>query len=187
MSQATIERATETRAVGAWPRLASWAVALEAGAVTGASGAVLMLAVLMAQGAVTGYGALFPLNMIGATFRGPEALVGGASVILWGLFLHAVASLFFGILFSVAVIRKPHLAPTLMVGIAYGLLILLFMNYVVLPYANPIMRQRVISTPGSWFFAHVAFGLGVGMAPLIKRLFGTRRGPDGEPVVSPTD
>ena len=187
MSQPRIERRNETGAAGVGLRIASWPAALEAGAVTGASGAVLMLAVLMVQSSVTGYGALFPLNLIGTTFRGPEALVGGAGVMLTGLFLHAVASLIFGTLFSIAVVRRPHLAPTLVVGIAYGLLILLFMTYVVLPYANPMMRQRVVATPGSWFFSHVAFGLGVGMAPLIKQLFKPRRASDGEPTVSPTE
>jgi len=187
MSQSRIEPRNETAMTGVVPRIASWTAALEAGAVTGASGAVLMLAVLMAQSAVTGYGALFPLNLIGATFRGPEALVGGAGVMLTGLFLHAVVSLIFGTLFSIAVIRRPRVAPTLVVGIAYGLLILLFMNYVVLPYANPMMRQRVVATPGAWFFAHVAFGLGVGLAPLIKQLFKPRRASDGEPIVSATE
>ena len=180
MSQPRIELRNENRAAGVVPRIGSWAATLEAGAVTGASGAVLMLAVLMVQAAVTGYGALFPLNLIGATFRGPEALVGGAGVMLTGLFLHAIVSLIFGTLFSIAVIRRPHLAPTIVVGIGYGLLILLFMTYVVLPYANPMMRQRVIATPGAWFFSHVAFGLGVGMAPLIKRLFKPRRASESE-------
>ncbi len=176
MSQARIEAQGEVSSVGMMLKASSWVAALEAGAVTGAIGGVLMMTTLVAQAAITGYGALFPLNLIGATFRGPEALVGGTGVMLSGLLLHAVASLVFGTMFSMAVLRRPGLAPTMVMGIAYGLLILLFMTYVVLPYANPIMRQRVIGAPGAWFLSHVAFGLGVGMAPLIKQFFRSRGG-----------
>jgi len=183
MAQARIEPRGEAIALGVAPARSSWVASLEAGAITGATGGALMMATLMAQAAATGYGALFPLNLVGATFRGPEALVGGAGVMLSGLLLYAITALVFGTLFSMAVLGKPRLAPTLVVGIAYGLLILLFMTYVVLPYANPIMRQRVIGVPGAWFFAHVAFGLGVGMAPLIKRRFRSRREPQEQPNI----
>jgi hypothetical protein len=184
MTQARIEQQGEATAVGGVPRGSSWVALLEAGAVTGAAGGALMMATLMVQSAAMGYGALFPLNLVGATFRGPEALVGGAEVMLSGLLLHALTSLVFGTLFSMAVLRRPRLAPTLVVGIAYGLLILLFMTYVVLPYANPIMRQRVIGAPGTWFFCHVAFGLGVGTAPIIKRLFRSRRETRDESIIA---
>lgn len=184
MAQTRIEPQGEVTEVDVVPRASSWVASLEAGAVTGATGGALMMATLMVQAGVTGYGALFPLNLVGATFRGPEALVGGAGVMLSGLLLHAFTSLIFGTLFSMAVLRRPRLAPTLVVGIAYGLLILLFMTYVVLPYANPIMRQRVIGAPGAWFFSHVAFGLGVGTAPLIKRRFRSRREAHDEPIIA---
>ena len=157
---------------------------MEAGAVTGVTGGALMIATLMVQATATGYGALFPLNLIGATFRGPEALVGGTSVMLSGLLMHVVTSVVFGTMFSMAVLRRPRLAPTLVTGIAYGLLVLLFMTYVALPYANPTMRQRVIGAPGTWFFSHVAFGLGVGLAPLIKRRFRSRPQAHAQPIIA---
>jgi uncharacterized membrane protein YagU involved in acid resistance len=129
----------------------------------------------MAQAAVTGYGPLFPLNQVGAAFRGPEALVGGATVMLSGLLLHAVASIVFGTLFSAAVTQKTRLPASIVGGMVYAMLVLLFMTYAVLPYANPIMRERVIASPAGWFFAHVAFGVGVGLAPLFKRRLEGRR------------
>ena len=177
MADARAQRRDERGVSSAARETPYWADLFEVGAAAGGTGGLLMLAWWMTQAAATGYGALFPLNLVGATFRGPEALVGGASVRLYGLLLYAVTAVLFGTMFSAAVTRKTRLASSLVAGIAYGLLILLLMNYVVLPYANPIMRQRVIGDPGGWFFSHVAFGLGVGLAPFMKRRLIRRRDP----------
>ena len=159
------------RSSAAWlmQGISSRVAALEVGLSAGGAGAALMMVWWMAQAGATGYGLLFPLNQIGAAFRGPEALVGGTSVILSGLLLHAFTSIVFGTLFSAAVTAKTRVPSSIVAGMVYSMLVLLFMTYVVLPYANPVMRQRVIAAPGAWFFAHIAFGLGVGLTPLFKR------------------
>jgi hypothetical protein len=175
MAYARIERWRQRSAAGLGQGTFSPIAVLEAGALAGGAGAVLMMVWWMAQAAATGYGPLFPLNQVGAAFRGAEALVGGPTVMLSGLFLHAVTSIVFGTLFSAAVTTKTRLPSSLIGGMVYAMLVLLFMTYVVLPYANPIMRPRVVASPGAWFFSHVAFGLGVGLAPLIKRRLAGRR------------
>jgi hypothetical protein len=178
MAYAKSEQQSEQGVVDVRFGIASLPYTLEAGAAAGGAGALLMAAWWILQSAATGYDPLFFFRMVGATFQGPEALVGGAGVVLSGLFLHVVCAVAFAVPLAMAVTRKTRLGPSLVGGVVYGLLILLFMTYVVLPYADPMMRQRVVGMPGTWFFSHVVFGLGVGLVPLFKRRFAGRREPD---------
>lgn len=165
MAHVRVERTYGGIALGA----VSVSEMVKSGTMGGLAGGALMAAWLMVQAAVTGYGPLFFLNLVGATFRGADALVGGAGVMLSGLLLHIVVSVVTGILFAVTVTRKTPLAASVLGGMAYALVILVFMNYVVMPYANPIMRQREVNMPAAWFLSHLMFGVGLGLVPLFKR------------------
>jgi hypothetical protein len=145
---------------------------LEGGMVAGLIGGFLVALWSMASAAAAGYGFLFPFNLIGATFNGPEALVGGTGVMLWGLSVHLTASVVFGILYAFMV--KPDMQNTtsLLGGVIYGMVIAGLMTYVVLPWANPVLHVRVSMMPSSWFFIHALFGLGVASAPMLERHLG---------------
>jgi hypothetical protein len=121
----------------------------------------------MALAALTGYGSLFPFRVVGATLIGDDALVGGAAVVLYGLGLHVVAAVALGTVFGVLSRWTSSRSASLIAGIVYSLGLLLLMNYLVLPLANPALLHRMVLVPGSWFFLHVLYGAGVSLAPAI--------------------
>lgn len=147
----------------------SFAETVEAGSLAGLAGAVLMAGASMLAAAAAGYGALFPLNLVGATFRGPEALVAGPAVMASGLAIHLLMAMVLGVGFSMMVTRQTPFGVSLLGGVVLALVVLAVTTSVVLPYSNPVMRQRVILAPGAWFLSHVLFGAGLGLVPLLKR------------------
>jgi hypothetical protein len=147
----------------------SLAGTVEAGAVAGLTGGALMALVAVAHALLTGYGLLFPLRLIGATFLGAPALVGGAGVIAWGAFIHSMTSITLGIIFAATVTRRTTFAAAAAGGVIYALLVLGFMAFVITPLANPVMMERGLAAPGAYFVMHVLFGLGLAVAPLAKR------------------
>src|SRR5258708_36661215 len=72
----------------------------KAGIVSGLVGGVLMAAWAMLATAAQGLGLFAIPQLIGAAFRGPEALLQGPGVIVWGVVLHLIMSAAFGILFA---------------------------------------------------------------------------------------
>jgi hypothetical protein len=65
--------------------------------------------------------------------------------------------------------RRLAALPALMGGVAFGVAIWAVMTFGGLPLLNPMMRERVAMMPAIWFVAHVAFGMGVGSAPALRR------------------
>jgi hypothetical protein len=49
------------------------------------------------------------------------------------------------------------------------MVVLAVMTYVVMPWANPVLQQRVWMMPNSWFLIHAVFGLGVASVPMLER------------------
>jgi hypothetical protein len=133
-----------------------------------------MKAWAMVASAAMGMGYFTPLLMIGGTFIGPEAMVGGPGIILYGLFLHLVVSISFGILFSAMVRRDTPNSAAILSGIAYGMGVLLLMTFVVVPLTNQVMRDRIPLMAGSFVLEHVLYGLGVAFAPAIRRALAMR-------------
>jgi hypothetical protein len=142
---------------------------LVAGAAAGVVGALLMAAWAMALAAVTGYGAWFPFKMIGATFVGPTALVGGLGTVLYGWALHVLVSIAFAIVFALGSRWTASYGGALLSGVAYSLGVMLIMTYVVVAVANAILLQRIALTPASWFFMHVLYGAGLSSTPWLLR------------------
>jgi hypothetical protein len=143
---------------------------MSSGAISGVAGGSVMALFSMGVCALTGYGFLFPFKVVGASFVGAEALVGGGGVVLYGLLLHLAISVAGGLLFA-AVARRTAAttAGAVVGGMAYGLLTVLLMTYVVLPMVNPTMHERVVLMPGTWFTHHVLYGLGLALAWISSR------------------
>lgn len=155
--------------------------ALEGGVIAGLLGGCFVALWAMASAAYTGYGAHFAFNLVGATFEGPEALIGGTGVVFWGLGVHLTVSVILGILYAFMVRPEVQNMTSLFGGIVYGMAILAMMTYVVLPWANPVLHQRVWMMPASWFFTHALFGLGVASVPMLERHLGEQSPPALKP------
>jgi hypothetical protein len=143
--------------------------ALAAGAGAGIVGGILMAMFMMMYAAMALGSMWAPLRMLGATFYGPEALVGGAGVMLWGLMVHMMASAGLGALFAALIGARASGGAALGWGVAYGLAVLVGMTFLVLPWANPTMFARVQLIVGAWIIGHIVFGMGVALAPALMR------------------
>jgi hypothetical protein len=140
------------------------------GVVAGIIGGMLMAMIMMVATAAGGMGLLAPLRLIAATFYGKDAMTGGGPLIV-GLMVHMMNSMVFGVLFAWTAGRRLAALPALMAGVAFGVAIWAVMTFGGLPMLNPMMRERVAMMPVVWFVAHVAFGMGVGSAPALRRRF----------------
>src|SRR5918995_7513933 len=100
---------------------------LAAGAIAGIIGGILMAAFAMMYAELMGMGFLAPLLMIGATFYGPEALVGGGGVLLYGLVLHMITSAVWGAIFAALLPRGISLAAATGWGVLFGLVVAVVM------------------------------------------------------------
>jgi hypothetical protein len=149
-------------------RRRAWTETLVAGAAAGVAGGVAMAIWSMAYAAAVGLGAMMPLKLIGSTFRGADALVGGTGTVLWGLGVHVATAAVFGMLFSMRVPRAASVAGTFVGGVAYALGLLLVMTFVVMPAVDPTMFPRVALIPGAWFVGHVLFGAALALVPLLR-------------------
>src|SRR5918995_1465195 len=89
-----------------------------AGALAGAIGGIVVALIAMISAAGSGMDTLSPIRLIGATFVGPGALEGGASIIGFGLLLHLVVSTGWGILFAAILPRGTSVAAALVGGLA---------------------------------------------------------------------
>ena len=145
------------------------------GTIAGIIGGVFMAIWAMFSSAAMGMGLLTPLSMIGSTFIGPEALVGGPGIMLYGLVLHLLVSMGFGVLFAAMVRRDTPNSASILSGIAYGMGVLLLMTFIVVPLTNQVMRDRIPLMAGSFVIQHVLFGLGVALAPVLRRTFARQR------------
>jgi hypothetical protein len=141
-----------------------------AGAVAGIIGGILMAMIMMMATAAGGIGLFAPLRLIAATFYGKDAMVGGGPLLV-GLMGHMMNSMVFGVIFAWIARRRLAAFPALMAGVAFGVAIWAIMTFGGLPMLNPMMRERVAMMPVAWFIAHVAFGMGVGSAPGLRRRF----------------
>jgi hypothetical protein len=139
-----------------------------AGVVAGIIGGMLMAMIMMMATAAGGMGLLAPLRLIAATFYGKDAMTGGGPLIV-GLMAHVMSSMVFGVIFTGIAGRRLAALPALMGGVAFGVAIWAVMTFGGLPLLNPMMRGRVAMMPAVWFVAHVAFGMGVGSAPALRR------------------
>ncbi len=146
-----------------------------AGVVSGIIGGVLMAMFAMFYMGAIGMGFWTPLRGIAATLLGVNALVAGAGALVLGVMIHMVASMGWGVLFALAIPRTARAGAALAYGLGAGIVILLVMTFLVMPWADPTMRARVDLMWGSWIVEHLIFGVGLAFTPALRRRFATAR------------
>src|SRR5262245_28137433 len=144
---------------------------VKAGVVAGVIGGLLMAIWAMFATSALGLGPFAVPQLIGAAFRGPEALISGPGVIVWGVVLHLLTAAALGVLFATLVRRDTPRGISTLAGIAYALGVFVLMMFVVVPVVNPVMSNRVSMMIGTMLIMHVLFGVGVGLAPVFRRAF----------------
>jgi hypothetical protein len=164
----------ERSGIGAELIVFTMAKRLEGGAMAGLIGGLFAAIWSMAYAAFTGYGLWFPFDLAGAAFQGPQALVGGAGVMVWGLSVLLGTSILLGIVYSFMVNPQVQNLSSLLGGVIFGMAVLAIRTYLVLPWANPVLSERVWMMPSSWFLTHIVFGLGVASVPMLERFLGGR-------------
>jgi hypothetical protein len=146
-----------------------WSEISTAGMTAGLAGGMLMGAAAMAHAAWIGHSAFFPLRLVGATFAGPTALVGGPAIVIYGVALHLLVSMLLGVLFAALIQRTTTLGPALVGATGFALVTLMVMTAVVVPLVNPTMEARIPGMSTAWFVQHLIFGLGLVAAPALRR------------------
>ncbi len=150
---------------------------VEAGAVGGLIGGVMMAAFAMLYDAAIGLGFFGPLRAIAATLLGRDAVTTGGGAILLGLAVHVGVSIVLGVFFAALTPRQVPPAAAIAFGMFAGLAILVIMSLVVLPVMDPVARARLMwgaprSLPVSVaFIIHLLYGVGLAMVPTLRRRF----------------
>jgi hypothetical protein len=145
---------------------------LRAGAAAGALGGVAMMAFMMAASALDGDSALSPLRAVGTTFRGREALDGGAGTIAWGVAVFVLFGAALGVAFAAAVPRDMRVPSGMVLGAGMGLLAMAFLVRLVIPHVAPALAASMPRHGGAWVIAHAVFGAVTGIAPWLRRRIG---------------
>jgi hypothetical protein len=112
----------------------------------------------------------FP-QMIGCTFLRPEAMLHPAATAIWGTVLHFLIACAWGVLFSALVRRETTNANALPAGLLYAVGIFLLMVFVVVPVTNQVLADRAPMMLGTLFMMHLLYGVGVSLAPSVRRRF----------------
>jgi|GEM_PF-1859446 len=136
-----------------------------AGAGSGIVSGLVMALVAMLVSASAGHGFWFPPKLISGVLIGVNSIIGGPGSVMLGLIIHLAVSAFFGIVFGAVFgrVRDSRIAFTR--GLVFGIGVYLFMNFLILPWANPTMNARVDLQPGWWFFEHLVYGGMLFMTP----------------------
>jgi hypothetical protein len=152
---------------------------LASGILCGVAGGVLMVATASVQATREGLAAAYPLQVIGESFVGPEAL-GGAAKIAFGALVHLATSAALGVLVAAVVPRDFPSACAMGVGVGLALFALMFMMSLVVPWANPGFRGAMQDIGGAWVVGHAVLGLALGASPALRRrLWSEARAPAG--------
>jgi len=139
------------------------------GVLGGLAGGIVMAMIMMIVTAAMGMGLLRPLYLIAATVHQPWAMHSGVGLVplIIGLMIHMVNSAIFGIIFALllgAVARHSSVWPVsgALVGMAWGALILVINQAVVLPVVDPAMASATGGMLLWWAMSHLMYGLGLG-------------------------
>jgi hypothetical protein len=149
--------------------------AIDAGAVAGALAGIAMLLTAMAASAAVGLGFWLPLQLIGGATAGVRALLGGWSILVAALAVHFGVSALWGAVFGAATRGRLLRLPAALAGLAYGVLVFAVMHLAVLPWANPVMHDRVKLTLGAWLGAHAVWGIALALLLPVMRAYRARQ------------
>jgi hypothetical protein len=142
--------------------------ALAAGILSGIAAGLAMMAVAMIASAGQHVSPLLPLQAIGESFVGPEALEGVPEA-AFGLLVHLLVSVILGILFAAIVPRDFGTTCAMGLGVGLTLFAMGFMMSTFVPWVNPGFRGHLQVIGGSWVLAHAVFGVTVGLVPTLRR------------------
>jgi hypothetical protein len=104
-----------------------------------------------------------------------NAFLGGGGVVLLGLAIHFSVAIVWGVMFALAVPRDAGKGAALAYGLGAGIVVFLVMTFLVMPWANPVMRATVVRTWSPWLVEHLLYGLGLALTPALRRRFVDRR------------
>lgn len=146
------------------------------GVTAGVVGAIFMGLIAMIVSAAMGAGFFMPVMLIGATYLGD----GFNDLPVWsailGLVTHLVAGGAFGALFIALARNIRATSAKLAAGVAYGAAVYLFMTFLVMPWANPVMYASI--DKGFFFLLHLVYGAVLPLALMrAPRAFGDRARP----------
>lgn len=146
---------------------ASWADVIGWGAVAGLIGGIAMAMLLMIVGLARGADFWSPLYLMAAFFNPAWAHLTGFAIgpLLAGMLLHLFGSALFGIIFAVLVrfvLPKPvSLAVAILLGLAFGLFLLLFITFAILPGVDVPLVHAVTHDGASfawWIIGYLVYG-----------------------------
>ena len=146
-----------------------WGEKLAAGTIAGILAAILIMGALIAYSGAIGAGVWMPLKTLAGLVYGVETLVAGSVAIITGAGIQLGFSVALGILFGLAASRRTSVILALFAGVAIGIAIWVAMELYVLPFLDPTMAARIALMPVAYFVAHVLFGIGLGVTPLLVR------------------
>lgn|SRR5487761_2008091 len=155
------KNANET--TGNWWNVIRW------GMIAGLVAGMVMAMFMMIVSALTGMRFLAPLYAIAATFNTSWAMSKGfvLTPILVGLMLHMVNSALFGMIFTLlarlAIPRTLALPGGAMVGMLWGIVLLVINQYLVLPLFDAPMATATSSIFPWWVVGHLMYGVVLGV------------------------
>jgi hypothetical protein len=140
---------------------------LRAGSVAGLFAGGVMLVWAGAGAALAGLPPFRPLALSAATFLGEGAE--GPGALLLGALLWAAMSVALTLLFAAFVPRDYPFVSAALLGVGYSFVVLAVMASQVLPRLNPTMRAAMPESGGAWVLAYAAYGVALGVVPMLRR------------------
>jgi hypothetical protein len=154
---------------------------LASGAATGVAGAVAMMAILMLGAMIEGLSIAHPARVIGESLIGPDALEGAAKI-AYGVFVHVGVSVVMGVVFAALVPRDFPRASAIGMGTGFALLVFMFILMpLIVPWANPGLRDGVQGIGGTWIVGLAVFGAVLGTGPSLRRWLAAEERPVAGP------
>lgn len=141
------------------------------GMASGLYAGALMLLAAIGQAHRAGFNTSYILQEIAAVIYGLEALIRGSSAITAGLVVHGLMSLFLGAVFMWIFGRVRSRFLLVFWAVVYGIVAWGIATFLLLPFVNPVMAERIHLLRHAWFFDHLAFGGALGLAMLTARAF----------------
>lgn len=151
---------------------------LIAGAITGMiGGAMMAMFTMIATATYLNMGFFTPLYVIASPLAGQQAMMtamhGGAfsfafGPAMLGLIVHMLWSALWGIIFGL-IAAGLHLrgAAAIIAGMVYGVLIMLVMNFGLLPIVGAPNLLTLLGGP-TFIIGHLLFGMVVGLWPVLR-------------------
>jgi hypothetical protein len=147
------------------------------GAIAGlVAGVVMAMYAMVASATFLGQGFFTPMYGIASPIVGPQAMMTSmqqgiyfvAGPALLGPAIHMMWAALYGVIFGL-IARAAHLtgAAAVVAGIVYGLLVMLFMSFVVLPIVGAGAMPGMVGWT-SFTIEHMVFGLVLGLWPALR-------------------